>query len=170
MNVVVWIGLGWLAVTFWTALGAHLQAGHLIPDAAVVTVVFLALRREPLPLVVAALALGYLSGRQALAPSGLHETVLVLCALVVYFAGGAIAGGGAMFFALASGGAVMLYHLLLFVLGRVGGGELGFTGWTTAALLPSGFVTAALALVSYPAMNALERRLSSEEREELSWR
>jgi hypothetical protein len=169
MNVVVYVAIGWLTMAFWTAVSARFTLGHVVPDAAVVTLVFVALRREPIPFTLTAVALGYFAGRQALAPMGLHEAVLVACALTVYLTAGNLAGSGAGFFALASGGTVMLYHLLLYVLARTVGGHAGFTGWATAMLVPSGAATAVLALVSHPLLSAIERRLSPDKREELSW-
>lgn len=170
MSVLAYTAVGWLGMTLWTALAAHVAPAHVVPDAAIVTLVFVALRREPIPVTITALILGYLAGRQALAPLGLHESVLVLCAIVVYMTGGSLAGSGARFYALASGGTVMLYHLLLFLFGRIFGGAESFTGLPTALLLPSAVVTAVLALASHPLLVALERRLTADRREELSWR
>ena len=169
MKFWVYVAVGWLAMAMWTAIGSRLGMGHVLPDAAVVTVVFVAIRREPIPVTLCALALGYLAGRQALAPVGLHETALVACALVVYMTAGSVAASGVAFFALASGGTVMLYHLLLFILTRVFGGAAGFAGWATAMLVPDAVATAALALVSHPVLAAIERRISADQREELSW-
>jgi len=169
MSVLVYVVIGWLAMALWTAAGVRFAIGHVLPDAAVVTAVFVALRREPLAVTVAAVLLGYWAGRQALAPIGLHEAVLVACALTVYMTGGNLAGSGANFFAMAAGGTVMLYHVLLYVLMSVFGGRVGFTGWSTALLLPSALATAALAWVSHPVLAALERRLREDRRESLSW-
>jgi len=169
MSVLVYVVIGWLAMALWTAAGARFAPGHVLPDAAVVIAVFVALRREPVPVTVAALLLGYWAGRQALAPIGLHEAVLVACALTVYMTGGSIAGSGARFFALAAGGTVALYHVLLYLLMSVFGGRAGFSGWSTALLVPSGVATAALAWVCHPLLTALERRLSEDRSERLSW-
>jgi len=169
VSVAAWVAIGWLGVTLTTALGARLGVSHVMPDAAVVTIVFLAFRRHPAQVVLVALALGYLSGRQALAPVGLHEVALILCALTVYFGAGNLAGSGARFFALTSGGAVMLYHLLVYLLASSLGGRAHFAGWGTATLLPTGLITALLALVAEAPMAAIERRLSPSEHEELSW-
>jgi len=169
MSVVVYVVLGWLCVTFWTAVGTRLCFAHILPDAAVITVVFVATRREPIPVTITALALGYLAGRQALAPVGLHEAALVACALGVYMTAGNLAGSGTLFFALATGGTVMLYHLVLYIVARAVGGTAGFSGWATASLIPSALATAALALLMSPILAVVERRLSAEDREELSW-
>ncbi len=169
MRHVVWIALGFLGVTFWTALGARVQLGHVLPDAAVVTVVFLALRREPIPLALTALVLGYLVGRQALAPVGLHETALTASAVAVYMVSGRLAGGGAGFCAVAAAVAAVGYHVALFVLLTAVRGNAGFSSWATAALVPASVTTGLLALISYPFMMLVERKLTPEVREGLSW-
>ena len=170
MRNVAWVMVGWIGVVFWSAVCSRLHVSHLMPDAAVVTVVFLGLRREPLLVTFTALALGYLAGRECVAPVGLHETALVACALGVYLASGALTGSGPWFFAAVSGGAAMGYHLVLFLLLLAFRGTAGFPGWWTAVLLPSGLATAFLALVSYAGLTALERRLATDRHEALSWR
>ncbi len=169
-STAAWVGLGWLGMTLWSAVGARLAPAHVLPDAGIVVIVFLALRREPIAVAAASLLLGYLAGRQALAPVGLHEVASLTCAIAVYVVAGSLAGSGALFFALTAGGAVGLYHLVIYILSWLFGEGAGFTGWPTAALVPSGFLTALVALASYRFMLAVERRLSAESREELSWR
>lgn len=153
-----------------SALSSRLVLAHIMPDMAVIVIVFLALRREPVPLVMAALALGYIVGRQALAPSGLHETALVVCAVGVYLVAGNIAGSGGLFFALAAGMAVMFYHVVLFLLIYWQRGSAGFASWAAAILLPSAFCTALAALICHPFMMWLEKRLTQDKREGLLWR
>lgn len=171
MRVAVWIALGWLGVIFWTAVAARLAPGHVFPDAALVVIVFLALHREPVVVVVVALALGYLNGRQALAPGGLHEFASVLVAVIAYAISGQLAAGGAIFFAVVTGCATMLYHLLLFLLLIGFRGPAGFSSWATASLVVNGVLTGALAAASYPLMQRLEARLSESRRQTgLQWR
>ncbi|OGR08451.1 MAG: hypothetical protein A2341_17310 [Deltaproteobacteria bacterium RIFOXYB12_FULL_58_9] len=170
MRHAVWIALGWLGVTFWTSLAARLSFGHLVPDAAVVTVVFLALRREPVVVTATALAIGYLVGRQALAPVGLHEVALVGCAVIAYLASGHIAGSGPAFLAVASAMGLVAYHVLLYLLLSLGRDQVGFSSWATAMLLPNAVITGVLAFVSYPGLAALERKLTPETHEGLAWR
>ena len=140
-----------------------------MPDMTVIVVCFLALRRDPVSLTVVATFLGYLAGRQALAPSGLHETALIFTALGVYFAAGSLAGGGGLFFAFASGVAVMCYHALLFVLIYWQRGMAGFASWATAMLVPDGLATCFVALLCYLPMCWLDRRLTQDKREGLAW-
>ncbi len=170
MTVAVWVGVGWLLVSLCTAVAARLDLGHVMPDAAVITMVFLALQREPLQVALGSALLGYLSGRQALAPVGLHEAAAVLSAMSVYLVAGSLAGSGPRFFALASGGAVMLYHVLIWVFAWLGGDGVAFASWPTALLVPSAVATGLFALILYPGLLRLERRLRPENREELSWR
>jgi hypothetical protein len=166
---VAWALLGWLGVTLWTALGARLSIAHLVPDAAVVTVVFVALHRDPLPTFLTALWLGYLSGRAALAPTGLHELVLVACAILTYVGSGRIKGSGALFFAVAAAVVTGCYHLGLYLLLAAVRHSAGFASWAATALLPAALLTGLLALVSYPWMVRLERRLTPEAHKGLSW-
>ncbi len=170
MRHVAWIVIGWLGVTLWTALGARVSPAHLLPDAAVVTVVFVALYREPIPTALTALVLGYLCGRMCIAPLGLHAFALVACAVVTYLASGRLKGSGALFFATTAAAATLGYHLVLFVALQIVGDQAGFSSWATALLVPNALATGLLALVSYPWMVRLERRLNPEAREGLSWR
>lgn len=170
MRTTIWITLGWIGVTFWTAIGARIAPGSVIPDAAIVALVFLGLRREPIPVVISAVVLGYLIGRQAMAPVGLHETAMVGCAIGVYMVSGHLVGSGRLFFALVAGAAEIGFHILLYGLAYVVGGRAGFVSLATAVLVPSAIATSLLAWVVYPWMVRLERRLSPERHEGLAWR
>lgn len=169
MRTVAWVVVGCIATALWTGLAARFSPGHMVPDAAVIVVVFLALRREPVVVALAALAMGYLMGTQALAPFGLYETTMVLTAVCVYVVSGQLAGGGALFFAMVCGGAASFAQVVTFLLLLLRG-NAGFASWVTAALVPSGLITALTALASYPVLMWLEGRLSAEQREAgLSW-
>ncbi|HET6344738.1 MAG TPA: hypothetical protein VFH51_07385, partial [Myxococcota bacterium] len=124
----------------------------------------------PIPLAFTGMVLGYLVGRQALAPVGLHEIALVLCSVGVYLAAGHLSGSGALFFALTSGVAVVAYHLIIFGLLLWQRGHAGFSSWATALLLPSALATAFVALLCHGPMVWLERRLTQDKREGLAWR
>lgn len=169
MKTAVWIAMGVIGVTFWSSVAACCSWGHVMPDAAVMTVAFLSMRRDPLPLVVSAVALGYIVGRQALAPVGLHETALAVCAIGVQLVAGHLAGSGALFFAAVAGASVAAYHGVLAILLSLGGSEIGFSSWATALSIPSGAVTLLLALVSYPVMIRVEQLVSPARTEGLSW-
>ncbi len=169
MNAAVYVGVGWLLMTLCTAAATRLSLAHVMPDGAIVALVFVALHRDPLVVTLCAVALGYLTGQQALAPLGLHEAVCVIAGLVVYLTADNIAAGGARFFALASFGAVMLTHVLAYVLAAGFGVAAGFPSWATASLLPSALATAVLAYVGHGGLAAIEARLAPKDREELSW-
>ena len=62
MKHLVWVILGCLGLSVMTALAARFGVYHLVPDFAVVVTVFLALRREPVPMTLAVVPLGYFSG------------------------------------------------------------------------------------------------------------
>lgn len=170
MRLTAWIVVGWLGTLLCSAFAARLHWAHVIPDVPVLVVVYLALHREPVRVAPIAAALGYLVGQQALAPIGLHETALVLCAVTMAIAAGSIAAGGALFYAAASAAAVVGYHLLLGLLVFWQRGVVGFSSWATALLLPAALATALLGLLLYPLFAALERRLTTDPREGLLWR
>ncbi len=169
MKTAAWVGIGFVAMAVWSAVGSRAGATHLFPDAVAITVAFVALRREPIPTAAAALALGYLAGRQALAPVGAHEATLVLCAVGVYMISGRLAGSGALFFGVVAGATQIAYHGTLFLLSYAAQGNAGFTSLATALLLPGALVTGLVAVLSYPVMMRIERRLMPEVHEELSW-
>ncbi len=170
MRLVAFIGLGWLGTLICSAWATRLAVAHVLPDMAVLVVVFLAMRRSALAVVVTALTLGYLRGRLALAPVGHSETSLVLCALGTYLATGHLAGSGAVFFALSTAGALTATHALEALLLVWQRGSAGFSSWATALLLPAALATGLLALVLHPFLVWLERRLTPDSRVGLLWR
>ena len=95
------------------------------------------------------------------------QTALLLCALVVYMSSGQIAVHGPQLFAIACGGASIFYHLLTFLLTYWGMEQVGFSSMGTMTLIPSAFVTAIVALLSYHPMAWLESKLLSGRREGL---
>ena len=141
-----------------------------MPDVAILVTVFIAMRREPMPLTLTALALGYCVGRQALAPVGLHETALVTVAIGVYLAAGNLVGSGGLFFGFTCAVAAMAYHAVVFALLFWQRGSAGFSSWATAILVPSGLATCMAAFICHPFMLWLERRLTQDKREGLTWR
>lgn len=170
MRQLAWVGIGWFGLIVWTALGSRYLSSHLIPDASIVVMIFLALRRDPISIAWHAIALGYLVGRQALAPFGLHESMLLVVSIGAYVASGQLAGGGALFFAFIAGIAGATYHLLLFLVLIIVRGSAGFPTWASGLLLPNALATSVLALLCYPGMVKLEHRLEPERHESLSWR
>ena len=170
MNSLAWIGIGWLASCVMTALHSHGGLAYVMPDPAIVVVTFLAMRREALQVVIVALALGYLVGRQDLAPTGLYPLALGVVALGTQLVSGAIAARGAVFAALMTAAATAAYHALLFALLYGLRGNVGFASWATAALFPNALATAALGLVASPFLAAVDRKLAPDTRTALSWR
>lgn len=169
MRTAVWIAAGFVAVTFWTAVASRAAPAWVFPDAGLLVLIFVALRREPVPVMLTAITLGYLVGRQALAPVGLHEMAMGAVSLGVYLLSGNLKGSGAFFFAFIAGVSTVAYHLLLFLLLYFFRGPAGFSSWATAALVLNGVATASLALVSFPVMNWLDGLLSRERHEGLQW-
>ncbi len=169
MRTGVWILIAWLGVVVSTAFSSRVAPAWVFPDPAIVVLSFLALRREPIPIAVAALAVGYLMGRGALAPTGVHETALVLTAIGVYLTSGRLAGSGALFFAMVCAGATTAFHVVLFALLVIVRGDAGFSSWATAALVPAAMTTGLLGLLAYRPMAWLETKLTPAQREGLTW-
>lgn len=170
MRIAIWIAIGWFGVTLDTALALRLGPAYIFPDAAVVVLVFLSLHRQPIPMAIAAAAFGYLVGRQAGAPVGLHESAMVITAIGVYVVAGHLAGSGALFFGMITAAATVGYHAALFVLLYVFRGEVGFSSWATTILLLNGLATGTMALIFHRPMQWIERKMAVETYEGLQWR
>jgi len=164
-----WIGVAWFGVIVLSALGQTLPNGYVLPEFVVLVAAFLAFVREPIPLVASCLAMGYLAGRHALAPVGLHELALAGTALSIHLMVGSIAGGGRLFFAGVVGVATMIYHLTLAGLLFTFRGPVAFSSWPSALLFPAAGLTAFLAIVLQPSFMALENRLAPQQRQSLSF-
>ncbi len=169
MRHVIWIAVAWFTSVLFTALAHVFHIAHLVPDAAVIIAVFLAFEREAPALVASCVAIGALIGRQALAPTGLHEWSLATVALSIHLVAGNIAGSGRLFFATSVAGATIAYQMTMFCLLWLVRGEAGFPNWTTAVLLPNAMLNALVGWLVHPVLLAVERRLSSEHRESLSF-
>lgn len=169
MRNVAWILLTWFFLNLVTSIATKIPLAYVMPEVVVVVAVFLAFERQAWTLVVCCLVLGYLVGRSALAPVGLHGLSLSITALGVQTLVGSISGGGRSFFAGCVTVATAIYHATVFSLLLVVRGHAVFPTWSTALLLPSALLTGALALVAYPSMLAFERRISTDQRESLSF-
>jgi rod shape-determining protein MreD len=170
MSAFAWIGLAWIGTCLVTALEAHGGFGYVLPDPVIIVVVYLALRREALQVVLIALALGYLVGRQDLGPTGLHPLALGVIALGAQLLAGSLAASGPVFQALITAAATAAYHALLFALLYGLRGSVGFASWSTAILVPQALLTALLGIFATPLLNAVEKRLAPDSRASLSWR
>lgn len=170
MSHLVWIGVAWLGTVMTTAVAAEVGVAHLLPEVVVIVAVFLALEREGPTLVASCLAMGYLVGRASLAPLGLHELSLAATALGIHLVVGSITPGGRGFFTVTVALATMVYHTLTFLLLLGFRGNASFPTWTAAILVPNALLTAGLALLAYPWLDALERWVSPQQRETLSFR
>ncbi|MEO0814333.1 MAG: hypothetical protein AAFY60_15835 [Myxococcota bacterium] len=171
MRNAVWVGLAWFGTVVCTAFASELSVAHVLPEIVVIVAVFLAFEREGPALVASCLAMGYLVGRAAGAPLGLHELALASTALGLQLVIGSITtGGGRGFFTLSVGVATMAYHAIAFLLLLFFRGTASFPTWTSAILFPSAVLTAAIALLAHPLMEKIERRLSPQQRESLSFR
>lgn len=170
MRYLAWIGLGWVGMMLTSAVAARCNVAHVVPDWPVLVLVFLGIRRDPVGLCAVGVSLGYLLDRQALAPVGLHEVSLSVCAMVVYMVSGHLVGSGALFYAMITATGVMLHHVLVWGLLFWQRGTAGFASWATALLIPDAIATAFVALILYAPMVWLELRLTQSRREGLSWR
>ena len=170
MKHAVWIILGCLGLSAMGALSSRFGLYHLVPDFALIVTVFLGLRREPVPMTLAVVALGYVTGAAAMAPVGLHEMGLLFVALWVYRGSGSFGGSGSFFFGLLCGGMLCVYHLFLYGMLSLVRGDVGFSSWATALLIPSAGVTAVVAVLCYRPMVWLESRVAPTRQVGLSWR
>ena len=150
-------------------MGSVFAPAHVIPDAALVMVVFLGMRMAPVPLCLTALTLGYVVGRQALAPGGLHETALTVCAIGVYQMSGSFTGGGAKNIGGLTAIYSEVYQCHLYLLIYFVRGDALFSSWATASLLPGAVATGLLAASSYHLFCWIDVALSSKKREGLLW-
>ena len=169
MRTLLWVLLGWIGVAFWTGIGSAWSPAHVIPDAAVVVVVFLGMRFTPIPLCCGALALGYIVGRQVAGPVGLHEVSLGICAFWTYRMSGSFSGGGAAFFGVVTALIAALYHGILFVMVYLVQGDAVFSSWATATLAPGAAATGLLGTALYHPMLYIDRFVEPKSREGLSW-
>ena len=170
MKHIVWLILGFFGISMSSALAHKVLPYHVVPDVALIVAVFLALRREPIPMALSALALGYFSGRLALAPVGLCEGSLILCAIWTYRGSGSVDGSGSVFFGMMCGAMVCVYHALMFGLLLLVRGEAGFASWATASLIPTAVSTFIVATLMHRPMEWLERLVAPAPRSGLSWR
>ena len=170
MKHAIWIILGCFGLSAMTALSARFGIYHIVPDFALIVTVFLALRREPVPMTLAVVALGYFSGSSAMAPTGLHEMGLLFVALWVYRGSGSFGGSGSFFFGLLCAGMLCVYHVFLFGMLTLIRGDVGFSSWATALLLPAASVTGLVATVFYRPMTWIESWVAPTRQVGLSWR
>ena len=170
MRTTVWVLLGALGVSVCTGLGNAWAPSHVIPNVAIIVIFFLGMRLGPVPLCAAALSLGYFVGRHALAPGGLHEAALILCAVGVYRMSGSFIGGGAFFFGIVTAVVAVIYDGLLFSMVYLTWDDASFSSWATALLIPGAVVTGLLAAMIYRPMQWLDGHLTPKRREGLLWR
>lgn len=170
MRATVWILLGALGTLVAAACASRLHVAHLLPNVALVVVVFLAMRRRIAEVSLVALALGYLVGAQALAPVGLHELALVAVGLGAGVVGGSLRATGKNYVACVSGLGDVAYHVLLLLLLMSQDRPVGFSSWPAALLVPQAALTAALAWALHPALHRLDLALTPRGPVGLSWR
>ena len=171
MYALGWIILGWIGYLSCNAFYTRIGFEYVIPDFAVIIVAFIAMRRNMLALVLVTFCLGYLAGRQALAPTGLHESAMTLAGLSLYFALGHLTVDNRFFFALLSGVTVMTYHVFLFSISSFFAEHTHFSSWATAILFPTGLTTAIFALLGYSFLCWFDCRIRTDAQEVfLSWR
>lgn len=169
VRALAFIGVAFLMVALISAAAARLAPGYVFPDAAVVVIVFVGLRREPIVVVAIALAIGYLVGNLALSPPGLYETAAVAAGFLVYLVSGHLAGGGALFFAGLCAATTVFMQLLLMLLLYWGLGHAGFASFSTSLLLPQALATAVLGALAFAPLRWLDRRMAPEQRGVLPW-
>ncbi len=169
MRFLSWLVVGWLGMVLFSALSSRLFGYGLQPSWVVVVLTFLALRREMTSVALTASILGYLVGRLAGAPVGIHEAALAICGLSVFVGSGSIAGRGTLFFAGLCGWATAVYHITLYVLLLWGQGRAGFSSLPSSLLIFDAAFTALVALFVYHPMVWLDVKLTPKVHEGLAW-
>lgn len=169
MRLIVWIFVGWLFTAVVAALHARWHTAHLMPNGALVVVVFLALRRAAPAACVTAWVLGDILGVMAAAPQGLHALALMGVALGCYGVSGRLDATGGGYNALITVAADMAYHLLLVLLLMAQSYPVGFSSWATALLLPQALLSGLLSLACYRLFSALDAWLTPQTAEGLQW-
>jgi hypothetical protein len=169
MRAAVWMLLGAWGTAIGSALAARSTLLHVLPDLALIVLVFLAMRREAPEVAASALVLGFVMGTLALAPPGLHEAACALVALGVFLVTGSLAGAGAGYFALVVGTAEVALHVTLALLAMAQHMHVGFSSLATALLLPQALLTSGLAWALYGALQRLDAWLSPRAPEGLQW-
>ncbi|MEE2961031.1 MAG: rod shape-determining protein MreD [Myxococcota bacterium] len=153
-GLVIW--LAWTCVALQSTLGIRWNIAGVMPDVAVVFVCFWALQRSFLSLSFAALGLGVACDVFSGAPLGFHGLSLCLCAFGVRQTTGAFSRGGIVFFGSVVALVTVAHHGLMYGMLWGGRGDAFFSSWATASLLPTGFITGLVAVLSYPVLCRLE--------------
>ena len=170
MRVVVWIGIATLATALVTGLAAGVGLESHVPDLVIVVLAFLALRASPLEYGVFAWVAGYIVGRQAAAPVGVHEFSLMATAVAMHVVVGNITGRSRAFFAMACALALVAYHGMVYVLLLGVRGTAGFASFADALLVHNALLTGAAGALLERWLARVDTRLVDAKREELSWR
>lgn len=170
MRFVAWALMGWLATLLVSALAARVPTAHIMPNAVLVVVMFLAVRKEAPQTVTTAVILGHVVGTLALAPTGLHETALAIVALGAFLVSGNLSIGGSVFLGCMCLMGDVAYHILLVLLLIWQGHAVGFASWATAALLPQACLTGLCGWAMYHPFVRLDESLAPQREEGLQWR
>lgn len=170
MRLFAWIVVGFLATVIMSALAARLPWAHVMPNMALIVVVFLAMRKEAPEICFVAVALGHVVGLQALAPTGLHETALALIALGAFLISGNLSATGSLYVGCVACISDVAYHIALVLLLVWQGYEVGFSSWATAALLPQAVFTGLCGWALYRPLEYLDETLTPRRTEGLQWR
>lgn len=170
MRLLAWIVVGFVATVLTSALAARLAFAHVMPNLALVVVVFLAVRKEAPEICLVAVALGHGIGLQAIAPAGLHETALTAVALGAFLVSGNLSATGGLYVGCVACISEIAYHIALVLLLVWQGYEVGFSSWATAALLPQAAFTGLCGWALYRPLERLDESLTPRRTEGLQWR
>jgi len=170
VRLLVWMVLGWLGTVLVSAFAARVQVAHMMPNMALVVLIFLAMRKEAPEICLTALVLGHVLGLMALAPVGLHETALLVVALGAFLISGNLSATGSVYAGCVCILADMGYQVLLALLLVWQGYEVGFSSWATASLLPPALLTGFWGWALYRPLERLDDWLAPRRPEGLQWR
>ncbi len=156
MGMALWLLVGLVTAATVDAILSRWSLAWVAPDPLLVVVIFVALHRPLIYVGVMALLGGMLAGSLAVAPPGIHELAFALCALWINRMSARLSRGGTLYFATLCLMAAAVKTMLVAGLLKIGGLQVGFSSWATAAILPGAFCTAVLGLLAYGPLSALE--------------
>ena len=168
MKFITWFLAGTIGQTMCNVL-ANMIPWNLVPDFCVMVLVFLSAKRDISHLVFLGLFFGYINGRMALAPPGLHEVAFIITTLVVYRLGGQFFVEGRWFFGVQVALSLMLYHASLFILSYAVRGFVGVGSFAAISLVPAGLVNGISAVILYSLFIRIEKVFKQTKQSGLTW-
>jgi rod shape-determining protein MreD len=169
MKILFWVIVAWFLSLVSTSVALYVSPSYILPELPIIVVVYLSLHYPLAHVSLAALALGFTIGSQSGSVLGLHEAALAVSGMIVHLSSGRLAGHGPFFFALITGATTIGYHLSLMLMMTVAQQKVGFASVWTALLAPNAIATSICAFILYSPFLAIDKSLSPQRSEVLSW-